>query len=47
VSKKYKIPYETIASHRDHSKQTTCPGKNLYAYLENGYIKERVKALLL
>lgn len=47
VSKKYQIPYETIASHRDHSKQTTCPGKNLYAYLENGYIKEQVKALLL
>ncbi|HYK55531.1 MAG TPA: N-acetylmuramoyl-L-alanine amidase [Flavisolibacter sp.] len=44
--KKYKIPQETIASHRDHSSQTTCPGKNLYHYLENGYIKQRVKELL-
>lgn len=40
--KKYKLPIETIASHRDHSTQTTCPGKNLYQYLENGYIKREV-----
>jgi N-acetylmuramoyl-L-alanine amidase len=40
-SKKYKLPYETLASHKDYSKQTTCPGKNLYKYLENGYIKEK------
>jgi hypothetical protein len=44
--KKYNLPYETISSHRDHSSQTTCPGKNLYKYLENGYIKEEVKKLL-
>jgi len=42
-SKTYQIPFETLASHRDYSKQTTCPGKNLYAYLENGYIKSEVK----
>lgn len=45
-SKKYKLPYETLGSHKDYSKQTTCPGKNLYKYLENGYIKEEVKKLL-
>ena len=44
--KKYNIPYETIASHKDHSTQTNCPGKNLYHYLQNGYIKEEVKKLL-
>jgi hypothetical protein len=44
--KKYKLPWETISSHRDHSSQTTCPGKNLYKYLENGYIKEEVKKLV-
>lgn len=43
--KTYNLPYETIASHRDHSTQTTCPGKNLYKYLENGYIKKQVKKL--
>lgn len=42
----YKIPYETLATHRDYSKQTTCPGKNLYQYFTNGYIKEEVKKRL-
>ena len=41
-SKTYGLPFETLASHRDYSKQTTCPGKNLYQYLENGYIKNEV-----
>jgi hypothetical protein len=44
--KKYKLPLETLASHKDHSTQTTCPGKNLYQYLQNGYIKTQVKKLL-
>lgn len=43
--KKYNIPYETLATHRDHSRQTTCPGKNLYHYFENGYILQEVKRL--
>jgi hypothetical protein len=45
-SKKYKLPLETLATHRDHSIQTTCPGKNLYQYFENGEIKRRVHGLL-
>lgn len=44
--KKYNISYETIASHKDYSAKTDCPGKNLYAYLQNGEIKKRVKELL-
>lgn len=44
--KKYKIPQETIASHKDHSSQTSCPGKNLYQFLQNGYIKNKVSGLL-
>lgn len=44
--KKYNLPYETIASHKDHSTKTDCPGKNLYQYLQNGYIKTRVIELL-
>lgn len=44
--KKYDLSYETIASHKDYSKQTSCPGKNLYQYLENGYIKSSVRKLL-
>lgn len=43
---KYRIPYATIASHKDYSQQTNCPGKNLYRYLKNGYIKREVQSLL-
>ena len=43
---KYQLPLETLATHRDHSSQTTCPGKNLYQYFQNGYIKEQVTLLL-
>jgi hypothetical protein len=43
---KYQISPETIASHKDYSNQTVCPGKNLYKYLENNYIKEKVKKTL-
>jgi hypothetical protein len=46
VSRKYNIPYETLAAHKDFSKQTNCPGKNLYPLFENGYIKSEVKKLM-
>lgn len=45
-SKKYNIDVKTLATHRDYSKQTTCPGKNLYKYFENGYIKAEVEKLM-
>ena len=35
-----------IASHRDWSQQTVCPGKNLYRYLQNGWLKSAVAAQL-
>ena len=44
--RQYNISPETIATHRDYSKQTTCPGDNIYSYFENGYIKTKVKELL-
>jgi hypothetical protein len=42
---KYQIPADSIASHKDYA-ETLCPGKDLYKYLENGYIKTKVKELL-
>jgi hypothetical protein len=45
-AKKYQLPLETLATHRDHSKQTTCPGKNLYAYFENGTVRKEAAALM-
>ncbi len=44
--KKYNISPSTIASHKDYSKITNCPGKNLYQYLQNGYITSEVNKLI-
>jgi hypothetical protein len=46
ASRKYNIDPTTLSTHRDNSKQTTCPGKNLYAYFQNGYIAAEVKKRL-
>lgn len=42
LAKKYKVPVEHIASHRDHSNNTVSPGANLYRYVQSGYFKEQV-----
>jgi uncharacterized lipoprotein YddW (UPF0748 family) len=34
---------EAIAGHRDFAADTVCPGRNLYRYLENGWIQARVR----
>jgi hypothetical protein len=44
--KKHGVSIDTIAGHKDHSAQTVCPGKNLYRYLESGYVREKVALLL-
>lgn len=41
----YRIPVETLSTHRDNSKQTTCPGKNLYRFFEDGTVLREVKNL--
>ncbi|MCF8204577.1 MAG: peptidoglycan recognition protein family protein [Methylotenera sp.] len=33
---------DAIASHKDFSAQTVCPGRNLYAYLESGWFRTEV-----
>lgn len=43
---KYGISPKEISTHRDHSKQTTCPGDDIYAYFENGYIVKEVSKLV-
>lgn len=40
---KYNICPETIATHRDYTEHTNCPGQNLYPYFENKSIITRVK----
>jgi hypothetical protein len=42
LAKKYDVPLDHIASHRDFSQQTVCPGANLYRYVQDGYFKHKV-----
>ena len=37
---------DAIASHKDFSQQTVCPGRNFYAYLESGWFKAEVSKRL-
>ena len=40
--REHHLGVDAIASHKDYSGQTVCPGKNLYAYLESGWFKAEV-----
>lgn len=42
LAKKYEVTLDHIASHRDFSKQTVCPGANLYRYVQDGYFRHKV-----
>ena len=46
LAQRYQVPVENIASHRDHSDKTVCPGANLYRYVQSGYFREKVAARL-
>ena len=42
-SVKYKIPLDSLGTHKNFSKQTTCPGKYLDEYFTNGYINKAIR----
>lgn len=42
LAREHHLGVDAIASHKDYSGQTVCPGKNLYAYLESGWFKAEV-----
>lgn len=42
----YDVPLENIATHKDYSAMTVCPGKDLYKYFENGEFIAKVEAHL-
>jgi hypothetical protein len=42
LAKKYDVSLDHIASHRDFSAQTVCPGANLYRYVQDGYFRRQV-----
>ena len=42
LAREHKLGLDAIASHKDHSAQTVCPGRNFYAYLASGWFKAEV-----
>ncbi len=42
LAREHHLGLDAIASHKDFSAQTVCPGKNFYAYLESGWFKAEV-----
>jgi hypothetical protein len=42
LAREHRLGLEDIASHRDYSAQTLCPGRNLYAYLASGWFQAQV-----
>jgi hypothetical protein len=42
LAHKYGVTLDHIASHRDFSAQTVCPGANLYRYVQDGYFRHKV-----
>lgn len=48
LCQKYSIPLERIRGHNDAApRQTTCPGKDFYRYLESGDFRQWVNAIQL
>lgn len=46
ICQEYDISPETISGHKDHSSQTSCPGEDLYRYIESKEFQHWVEALL-
>ncbi|RMH63317.1 MAG: N-acetylmuramoyl-L-alanine amidase [Calditrichaeota bacterium] len=40
----YHIGPEKVATHRDYSRMTVCPGKDLYRYFQDGWIYDMLKS---
>lgn len=46
LCQEHQIDTATIAGHRDWSEQTSCPGTDLYGYVESGRLRDWTEALL-
>lgn len=46
LAQKYEVPVSHIATHKDYSDQTVCPGEDLYKYFEDGSFIKKVKGYL-
>ncbi|WP_421774304.1 peptidoglycan recognition family protein [Gracilimonas sp.] len=46
LAQEYDVSTDAIATHKDYSDQTVCPGEDLYTYFEDGTILNRIEDLL-
>ncbi|MGN8226892.1 peptidoglycan recognition protein family protein [Gracilimonas sp. BCB1] len=46
LAQEYDVSTDAIATHKDYSDQTVCPGEDLYKYFEDGTIINRIQKLL-
>ena len=46
AAQQFDIPTETLKGHRDHSRDTACPGANLYDHVESGELRRRVEDMV-
>jgi hypothetical protein len=46
LAQRFQIAPDKIGGHKDFATGTSCPGKSLYPYLQNGYFQQRVAAAL-
>lgn len=46
LAQEYGVSTDAIATHKDYSDQTVCPGEDLYKYFEDGTIIQRIKDML-
>ena len=44
LAQEYDVPVDSIATHRDYSEQTVCPGEDLYKYFEDGSIHDKIRS---
>jgi len=43
-AQRLRLGVDRIATHKDHSRQTVCPGKHLYRHVESGWLRRAVQA---
>lgn len=46
LAKEFSVPISEIKTHKDYSKMTVCPGKNIYKYFEDGTILKQIEEKL-
>lgn len=46
LAARFRIDPDNIGAHKDFARNTLCPGKNLYPYVQRGYFRDQVRIRL-